>query len=73
MKRCIDCGVNKGPEWFYRVHKGSERRQSRCKPCDNRKRAGRKAGASDVEVIAVRRPDGSIDLVRRPRVARRGS
>ncbi len=39
-KQCIDCGERKPADQFYRMHKGNEARQSRCKPCDNRKRTG---------------------------------
>lgn len=39
-KTCIDCQKSLAVDSFYRVHKDSEHRQSRCKPCDNRKRTG---------------------------------
>lgn len=69
-KTCIGCRTAKPLEEFYRVHRGAERRQPRCKVCDNRKRAGTlKGGRSEVAVDAVRREDGSIELVRRVRKA----
>ncbi len=72
-KTCIDCGKAKSLDAFYRLFKGSEHRQSRCKPCDNRKRAGTKrrsvqdtsgherAGRVDV----TREADGSLTMARR--------
>jgi hypothetical protein len=38
-KVCIQCGHPKSLDDFYRVKKGEERRNSRCKPCDNAVRA----------------------------------
>lgn len=43
-KRCIGCGKTKLLRDFYRVHKGSEERQSRCKRCDNESRVKRFGG-----------------------------
>lgn len=40
-KVCVQCGVEKLLVDFYRVRKGSEVRQSRCKRCDNESRAAR--------------------------------
>jgi hypothetical protein len=37
-KRCIDCRKTLPVDAFYRVHKGSKIRQSRCKRCDNKRR-----------------------------------
>lgn len=66
-KRCVACGLRKSVEAFYLVHRTGTARQSRCKPCDNARRAESvRRGAKDGPVDAVRRPDGSIDLVRRP-------
>lgn len=63
-KRCIDCGEDLPVECFYRVHKGAPFRQSRCKVCDNAKRAGNvQRGPGRVDF--VRRPDGSLERVRR--------
>jgi hypothetical protein len=70
-KACIDCGSKKPLDAFYRVHKDSEHRQSRCKPCDNRKRGGNfKRGVSDHEVVVTRQADGSLSM---SRVARPGA
>jgi hypothetical protein len=70
-KRCIDCGKRKPVGDFYRVHKDSEHRQSRCKPCDNRKRMGgkdyRKRRDELGPVEAVRLADGTLQLVRKVR------
>ena len=38
MKTCIDCRRRLPVDRFYRVHRGSEARQSRCRDCDNAKR-----------------------------------
>lgn len=65
-KTCIDCKQSLDVRRFYLIHKNSVARQSRCKKCDNIKRAGsglRKRGPGRVD--AVRRADGSIDLVRK--------
>ena len=69
MKTCIDCKKHLPLDDFYRVRKGKEWRQSRCKVCDNAKRAGFRADKSAPRVIAVRRADGTIDLVRQKREA----
>lgn len=67
-KTCIVCGATKPIDAFYRTRRDSEARQSRCKPCDNRGRArSASGGMSDTVVDAIRRPDGSIEMVRRPR------
>ncbi len=69
-KLCIDCRRRQPLDNFYRVFKGSDHRQSRCKPCDNRKRAGNlKAGMSDHQVVVTRQADGSLSM---SRVARSG-
>ena len=63
-KRCIDCGATKPVDDFYRQFKGAPFRQSRCKVCDNAKRAGNvKRGIGRVDF--VRREDGSLERVRR--------
>lgn len=75
-KVCVDCKEAKPLESFYRQRKGDEARRARCKPCDNRKRAGshtsygRRPGCpSSIVVEAVRGPDGEITLTRRQRRA----
>lgn len=40
-KVCVHCGRPKLLRDFYRVRKGSEERQSRCKRCDNESRVKR--------------------------------
>ena len=35
---CIDCGAPKPITEFYPMHKGGEKRQARCKVCDNKRR-----------------------------------
>ncbi len=69
MKTCIDCGARKKETEFYLLRRGEPARQSRCKPCDNSKRTGN-FGRSLVRIDAVRRPDGTIELVKRYRDAR---
>ncbi len=70
-KTCIDCKKRKSVDAFYRIYKDSEHRQSRCKPCDNRKRAGsvQRADTSS-RVDVTRNADGSLDMVRRQLVRR---
>lgn len=48
MLVCITCQKEKPREDFYRLHKGSEARQSRCKVCDN-----------EVRMHGVRRHEGA--------------
>lgn len=62
-KLCIDCKKRKPLDDFYRLRSGHPERQSRCKPCDNAKRAGIRADKARPRIVAVRRADGSIDLV----------
>lgn len=38
-KRCIECGELKSADEFYRMRKGGEALQARCKACDNQARA----------------------------------
>lgn len=38
-KRCQDCQLTKPVSAFYRLRRGQEKRQQRCVPCDNRRRA----------------------------------
>lgn len=66
-KICIDCGSKKPLDAFYRVHKDSEHRQSRCKPCDNRKRTGNyKRDENGGRTVVERMADGSLVLSRVP-------
>ncbi len=62
-KRCIDCKRELPVDSFYRLRRGEDDRQARCKPCDNAKRGGR-LRRGDGRIVAVRQPDGSITLVR---------
>jgi hypothetical protein len=60
-KRCIDCNTEKPVSAFYRVFKGSPHRQSRCKPCDNRKRAGNvKRSYPGTRLVWTRMPCGTL-------------
>lgn len=59
-KRCIQCGKLKPLDDFYRIHKDSEHRQSRCKKCDNGKRATTKAGSVGHRVLRDREPEPQL-------------
>ena len=62
-KLCLDCKQALPLDAFYRHPDNRDGRQSRCKPCDNRNRATRALrGGGGPEV--VRRPDGSLEVVR---------
>lgn len=72
-KTCIDCDQNLSVEAFYRVHKDSEHRQSRCKRCDNKRRAGKVYSArnySERRKVSYVLPNGqkarAVDVVRDP-------
>ncbi len=78
-KRCVGCGDDKELDDFYRLRKGEEARQARCKLCDNntRSRGSRKAvfrvpgagprvgsgGGQRIDV--VRGPNGELVMVRK--------
>lgn len=62
--KCIDCGETNRAK-FYSHPTSRSGCQSRCKPCDNKKRMGNYRRGNGGGVEAVRRPDGSIALVRR--------
>jgi len=65
-KRCIGCNMPKPLDAFYAHPSSRDRRQSRCKACDNRARAERmRRGTTDGPIDAVRLPDGSVVLRRR--------
>lgn len=58
-KTCIDCLRRLTLEHFYRLHKGSSERQSRCKACDNVKRvqsARTRAGRGTPSIVRLRLP-----------------
>ena len=58
-KKCIECRQRLPLERFYRVHKGSPKRQSRCKACDNAKRvqsAHTRAGRGVPRIVRLRLP-----------------
>ncbi len=66
-KVCVDCKKRKPLDDFYRVHRGDESRQARCKLCDNAKRtAGCRAGSGVARgrIIVVRQVDGTLALAR---------
>jgi hypothetical protein len=64
-KTCVDCKKRQPVDNFYRLSKHGDGtlRQSRCKPCDNAKRAGNVKRASDgSRVIVTRQPDGTLRM-----------
>lgn len=70
-KACIGCKLELPLDHFYRLRRGEEERQSRCKPCDNAKRAGsmRNGGAPRWEPRPQTPPSmdgnrGRVDVVR---------
>jgi len=66
LKTCIDCKETLDIRRFYRLRKGSTETESRCKCCENVKSTGTRFRRNQPERIeAVRRADGTIDLVRR--------
>ncbi len=75
-KTCIDCGERKPVDAFYLLRRGGETRQSRCKPCDNRKRTGNYKRGEDGgrRTVVERMADGSLVMSRVPvtRSARSG-
>ncbi len=77
-KTCIDCGVSKPLDAFYKMHRegpdGPKARQSRCKPCDNRKRTGNYKRNYDGSrrTIVERMADGSLVMSRVPVTLRQG-
>lgn len=74
-KRCIDCGDTKPLAAFYKHPSSQDGRQSRCKPCDNRRRAGRvsdREGNRPSPVYAVRLPNGDVVLRRRADASTKG-
>ncbi len=73
-KTCIDCKKRKSVDAFYRIFKDAEHRQSRCKPCDNRKRTGgyKRNGDGTRRTVVERLADGSLVMTKVERAARSG-
>lgn len=66
-KTCIDCVVVQPLESFYVNRQSGDGRQSRCKPCDNKRRMGNyKRGTGNARDV-VRNADGSLTFVDRKR------
>ena len=63
-KTCVDCKKRKSVDDFYRLSKHGDGtlRQSRCKPCDNRKRTGNYKRGTDGgrRTVVERMADGTI-------------
>lgn len=59
-KICAGCGKRKALREFYPLRKGDERRQARCKPCDNAARVGRQYDERGVPAVLRVRLPGQI-------------
>ncbi len=64
-KACTTCHEEKPVESFYLHRKGETARETICKACDLKNHRAKYRGKKPGRVDAVRRADGSIDLVRR--------